>query len=376
MILHTKTYFFCGIGGSGMSALAVIFARKGFRVLGSDRSRDQGQSPDKFAALEKLGILLSPQNGSGLNPSVDALIVSSAVEDSIPDVAAAKAQGIPIYKRAELLAEIFNESETGISVAGTSGKSTVTGMIATILAETGYDPTVMNGGMICNFMVQGHDGLANMRVGKGDAFVTETDESDGSIALYNPAVAVLNNVALDHKTMEELDKLFGDFVARASRAVILNYDDARVRGFSQRARAPIYSFSLTDSTATLYAVDFKSAASSISFSVVEDGQSYPVTLNVPGQHNVANALSALCSARAVGIPMEKAVKALAQFTGIKRRLEIIGEKKGITVIDDFGHNPDKISATLKTLKEFRGRLIVIFQPHGFGPLKLMSAMLM
>ena len=368
----SKTYFFCGVGGSGMSALAVIFAQKDFTVLGSDRSRDSGQSPEKFKALEKQGIQLFPQNGSGITAKVDALIVSSAVEDSIPDVKAAKAQGIQIRKRAELLAEIFNQSRIGISIAGTSGKTTVTGMIAVMLKGAGLDPTVMNGGMMVNFMNGRHEGLANMRTGEGDVFVTETDESDGSIALYNPAVAVLNNVALDHKSMEELDSLFGDFIARASRGVILNFDDARAKAFKARAKVPVVGYSLTDAAADFFAKDIQLKSDGVSFAVYKNGKEYPVELQVPGAHNVSNALAALAVAQVLDIPIKKAIKSLEDFKGIKRRLEVVGSRNDITVIDDFAHNPDKISATLKTLKAFPGRLIIMFQPHGFGPLKLMG----
>ncbi len=362
-----KTYFFCGVGGSGMSALAAIFVKKGHCVLGSDRSHDQGQSPQKFQALKDAGIELVPQDGSGITTGIDALIVSGAVEQSVPDVAAAQEQGIPIRTRAELLAEIFNASEVGISIAGTSGKSTVTGMISTVLTESGFDPTVMNGGVIKNFG-------SNMRVGKGDVFVTETDESDGSIALYNPSIAVLNNVALDHKSLEELEILFGDFVSRAGRAVVLNFDNPQVKELTDKAGALVFSYGIEDQNALLCARNICLEPCSVTFDVHESDteQTHPVTLSQPGLHNVSNALACLCTCKAMGLELESAIAGLEKFTGIGRRLEFVGTKNNITVIDDFAHNPDKIEATLKTLKAFDGRLIIIFQPHGFGPLKLMG----
>ena len=367
-----KTLFFCGIGGSGMSALAVILARRGFTILGSDRSRDQGHSPEKFKALESAGIRLFPQDGSGIGYNVDALILSSAVEDSIPDVKAAQDKGVRIRKRAELLAEIFNESPTGISVAGTSGKTTVTGMVTVILDAAGLDPTVMNGGVMLNYTGDSTTGLGNMRVGLGEAFVAETDESDGSIALYNPAIAVLNNVALDHKTMEELDLLFGNFLGQATCAVVLNYDDERVKSLVHAARAPVYSYSLKNSSAGLCAVDIKHRQDGIAFTLQDQDKVHAVRLKVPGAHNVSNALAALSVAKALAVPMKDAISALENFKGIRRRLEVVGTKSGITVIDDFAHNPDKITATLKTLKASPGRLFLMVQPHGFGPLKLMG----
>ncbi|MGB4056981.1 MAG: Mur ligase family protein, partial [Alphaproteobacteria bacterium] len=362
MSFSQKTYFFCGIGGSGMMPLAAIMARKGFRVLGSDRGRDRGDSPEKFKLLESLGIKIFPQDGSGVTDGI--LVVSSAVEDSIPDVAAAKARNIPILKRAELLAQIFNSYEAGIAVAGTSGKSTVTGMIATMLCESGLDPTVMNGGMIRNFREQ----PSNMRVGQGGVFVTETDESDGTVSLYNPAIAVLNNITLDHKSFDELEILFGGLIARAGRAVVLNVDDHRVESLTGKTQAKIIGFGIKNEKATLRGTNIKFHPDGVAFEI----EGHKVRLKTPGEHNVLNALAALGVARGLGLDLKTAIAGLEKFEGIKRRMEVVGTRNGITVIDDFGHNPDKIAAGLKTLKEFPGRLIVVFQPHGFGPLKLMG----
>ena len=361
------TYFFCGIGGSGMSSLAAIFVQKGYCILGSDRSYDQGTSKEKFQKLLDMGIKLFPQDGSGITNDLDALIVSSAVEDSIPDVKAAIELNIPIRKRAELLVEIFNESKIGISVAGTSGKSTVTGMIATVLSYAGFDPTVMNGGIINNFE-------SNMRVGMGEVFVTETDESDGLIALYNPDIAVLNNIALDHKSLEELEILFSNFIAKASNAVVLNFDDEKIKALADKAGAMIFSYAIEDQSALLKACNITLEPSSTSFDIYEldTRKTYQVNLRQSGEHNIYNALACLSVCKSVGLQLDIAIKGLEEFTGIKRRFEFIGTKNGITVIDDFAHNPDKISATLKTLKLFDGNLIVIFQPHGFSPLKLMG----
>jgi len=370
----SKSYFFCGIGGSGMAPLAAIMAAKGENVSGSDRAYDRGQSPEKFEKLQKAGITLFPQDGSGLSAATDTLIVSSAVEETIPDVKAALDQGIPIQKRAELLASLFNSYESGISIAGTSGKSTVTGMSAVMLAELDLDPTVMNGGAIRNFetMPEGGQSLPSMRIGTSDIFVTETDESDGSIALYEPAIAVVNNIALDHKPVEELTALFKSFIGRARHAVVLNFDDQALRDMTPYASAPVYSYAITDESADLTAHNIKYQSAGVRFTAKCDGQSHNVTLQVPGAHNVSNALAALSIARAMDIALQNAIPALEKFTGIARRLAVTGIRAGITVIDDFAHNPDKISASLKTLKAFDGRLLVVYQPHGFGPLKLMG----
>ena len=338
-----------------MMPLAMILAKQGAKIIGSDRAYDRGDSGEKFKTLQSFGIEMVPQDGQHV--AGDALVVSSAIEDSIPDVAAAKAQSIKIMKRAELLAELFNAHETGIAVAGTSGKSTVTGMIATMLAGAGLDPTVMNGGVIRNFDTPG-----NMRVGGGKFFVTETDESDGTVEFFRPAISVLTNITLDHKSFDELEKLFGDFVAHARQAVVLNMDDERVVRMATRTNAPVIFYGMKLAKNIAYFQD------GVSFEF--DG--FAVRMKTPGEHNVLNTLAVLSVAKALGLDMRTAISALEQFEGIKRRMEIVGTKKGITVIDDFGHNPDKIAAGLKTLKQFPGRLIVMFQPHGFGPLKLMG----
>ncbi|MCL4677626.1 MAG: UDP-N-acetylmuramate--alanine ligase [Alphaproteobacteria bacterium] len=370
-----KTYFFCGVGGSGMMPLAACLAASGHRVRGSDRSLDQGKSAEKFIALDAAGIRLYPQDGSGVRDGADVLVVSSAVEDTIPDVRAAKEAGIPIITRGALLAQQFNAAQVRVAVAGTSGKSTVTGMTGTILTEAGRDPTVVNGGIIRNFMRGGTaDYFANLRTGRSGVFAAEMDESDGSIAHYHPTVAVLNNIALDHKPMEELRGLFGDYLKRTQGALVLNFDDPEVRalarGFSE---ASVYSYGIESADARLRAADIGLRPDGADFVLVlREGGRYPVKLNVPGRHNILNALAALGAAIAAGVDPAAAASGLAAFKGIHRRMEVVGvSPSGITVIDDFGHNPDKIAASLRSLKDFPGRLIVFYQQHGFKPLERM-----
>ncbi len=372
MYVDKTCYFFCGIGGSGMMPLAVLLKKRGADVVGSDRSSDQGQTPEKFKALQDLGITLYPQDGSGVSENVSLLVVSTAVETSIPDVKFAMDLGIPIVKRGALLAELFNETETRIAIAGTSGKSTVTGMVGTILTALGSDPTIVNGGEIRNLRESADDRFSNIRQGRDDLFVAEMDESDGSIAHYMPSIAVLNNIAFDHMSMEELEQYFGDYLGKAERAVVVNFDQPRVKVLcDDRATVDVVSYSLNDRGARLYAYDLKPKADGISFELRYGGAEYPVHLNVLGRHNVENALAALGACLAYGVDLAAAIEALSGFKGIHRRMELVGTKGGITVYDDFGHNPDKISASLESLKAFDGRLIVMFQPHGFGPLRLM-----
>lgn len=366
---NTKSYFFCGIGGSGMLPLATILAEQGATVAGSDRALDQGRLGAKFEYLQARGMKLFAQDGSGLKHGVQILVASAAIEDSVPDVAKANSLGCARMTRAELLAELFNAAPRSVAIGGTSGKSTVTGMIGWIASVVFLDPTIMNGAVMRNF-ANDDAPFASSRVGKGQLFVSEVDESDGSIALFRPEIAVLNNITLDHKSLEELRQLFGDFAGRA-KCTIWNADDPECDAL-MAGKSGAISFGFA-SSADYQAVDLVEAPFSIRFNVIHKGNVYPVALPVPGRHNASNALAALAACTALGIDLERSTKAIGQYKGLARRFEIIGSVDDVTIIDDFGHNPDKISATLDTLKAFPGRVIAFFQPHGFGPLRVMGS---
>ena len=370
--MNQDDYFFCGIGGSGMLPLAMIVQARGGRLEGSDRSRDQGRTPEKFAWLEAHGVTLHPQDGSGVTRADQTVVATGAIEDTVPDIGAAKRAGARIVTRPELLSQLFNAAPASIGVAGTSGKSTITGMIAWILHQAGRAPTVMNGAVMKNFADADHP-FASALIGGPDLFVSEVDESDGSIARYDPTVAVVSNISLDHKSMEELRDLFGGFTGRAAKAV-LNLDNLETQALAQSLPADkVITFALGEESATLNAHDLEPMPTGMRFTLTElGGAKHAVVLNVPGAHNVANALAALGAVRAIGVPLDQAVAALETFAGIRRRMEVVGTANGVTVIDDFAHNPDKIAATLKTLHAFDGRLLILFQPHGFGPLRLMQ----
>jgi UDP-N-acetylmuramate--alanine ligase len=370
--MNQDDYFFCGIGGSGMLPLALIVQARGGRLEGSDRSRDQGRTPEKFAWLEAHGVTLHPQDGSGVTRSDQTVVATGAIEDTVPDIGAARRAGARIVTRPELLSQLFNAAPASIGVAGTSGKSTITGMIAWILHSAGREPTVMNGAVMKNFADADHP-FASALIGGPDLFVSEVDESDGSIARYDPTVAVVSNISLDHKSMEELRDLFGGFTGRAAKAV-LNLDNVETQALAQSLPGEkVVTFALGEESATLNAYDLEPLPTGMRFTLTEmDGAPLGVVLNVPGAHNVANALAAIGAVRAIGVPLTQAVAALETFAGIRRRMEVVGTANGVTVIDDFAHNPDKIAATLKTLHAFDGRLLILFQPHGFGPLRLMK----
>jgi UDP-N-acetylmuramate--alanine ligase len=372
--LLARPFFFCGIGGSGMLPLAQILKGRGATVAGSDRSRDQGRTPEKFAALAAQGFVLFPQDGSGITSDDQVLVASAAVEETVPEVRRAAELGCLRMSRAELNAMLFNTSGAGLAVAGTSGKSTVTGMLGWILDATGREPTIMNGAVMKNFVTPDRP-LASAVVGSDSLYLSEVDESDGSIALYRPAVGVLLNVSLDHKSMEELRGLFGDYLERSGIAV-LNADDAEALALLPRAGQAV-TFGIDNDEAQIgvasNSIVDEPTRQSAMVTDRRGGSEHPLSLAVPGRHNLSNALAAIAGAAAAGVPLAQAVAALGGYRGLARRFDIVGTSaSGITIIDDFGHNPEKCAATLRTLKAHPGRVIAFFQPHGYGPLRQMG----
>jgi UDP-N-acetylmuramate--alanine ligase len=214
--------------------------------------------------------------------------------------------------------------------------------------------------------------FASALVGDPELFVSEVDESDGSIALYRPEIAVLTNISLDHKEMDELRQLFAHFLNSARRAV-LNLDDPETRALSETVPADkVIGYGFDSPNADFMGKDLHLEPQGVTFAVQAEETRHEVRLAVPGRHNASNALAAIAAARSLGVRIEDAVNALARFEGLKRRLETVGEAGGVTVIDDFAHNPDKIAATLATLRAQPGRLLIMFQPHGYGPLAKMG----
>ena len=356
-------YHFCGVGGSGMSALAQVLVHRGHNVQGSDRTFDRDPDSELARKLQALGIKLVPQDGSGLHSAIDEVVTSTAVEASIPDLERARELDLPLRHRSMILADLLNAAN-GIAVGGTSGKTTVTGMIGTILQQVHKKPTVINGGIMLNAL--GNGAIGNVFCGDPDMLVAEADESDGTIAHYWPRVSVVTNIGLDHKPMDELIELFSRFVSRAGVAV-LNSDCSHCNTLlAMSPRCRTFGFR---ADAQLRALDVDCRAEGSTFTV----NGFPVMLAVPGRHNVANALAAIAAVHAIGVPLRDAACAISEFRGIQRRMQIIGTAHEITVIDDFAHNPDKIAAALATLHLLAPRLRVWFQPHGFGPTRFLMA---
>lgn len=355
-----KKVSFCGISGSGMSSLAQVLRLSGYEVCGSDRNFDLGRDLKSKEALESLGIKIYRQDGSAISSDLDFLCASTAVEDTIPDIKVAKEKNIKIMTRPELLAQIFHERKYGVAVGGTSGKTTTTAMVGYILDKADKKPCVINGGLLRNY--EGQKGIPNIIYNDGDICVVEADESNSSIDLYNPYVALITNISRDHKTLDELSVLFQNFANRTQKAVVVN-DDYELT--SQIKHKNLIRFSLKNPQADFYAQNIVPLAGGTQY----DFRGKTFTLKLIGEFNVANALAAIATCEQLGVEPFEAAQILQTFAGTKRRLEVLGEKNNITVIDDFAHNPDKVAASLGALRKYDGRLIVMFQPHGFGPMR-------
>jgi UDP-N-acetylmuramate--alanine ligase len=351
-------FHYAGLGGAGMSALAQFQVMTGGRASGSDRAFDRGERAGLRAQLERLGIAVLPQDGSGLGPDCAALVVSTAIEETVPDVVAARAHNIPVIHRSELLAH-FAARHRSIAVTGTSGKSTVTAMVFAILNGAGRDPSVISGGDLPELEAQGLVG--NAYAGASDLLVIEADESDGSLTRYAPAIGVILNLQRDHKEMTEVAAMFATLRARVREALVVG-DAANLDQFAGGG----YRFGLS-ARADVRGEDVELGPASSRFRVGATSFELPV----PGAHNVANALAAIAICRLLGVGLEEMAAPLASFRGIGRRFQTIGRAHGIEVIDDFAHNAEKIAAAIRTAKLRARRVLAIYQPHGYGPTRFL-----
>ena len=346
---------FCGAAGNGISPLEQIMIKKGYEVYGSDRSFDEGLDKDRKNALENVGLKIVPQDGSAITPDTECVYASAALNTNNPDIRKAMDLGIPVKSRSDLLEEIFSTYKKGIAVGGTAGKTTTTAMIGYILDVLKHKPTMINGGMLCNY--EDRPGLANFLYNNGDYCVIEADESDGSIRKYHPFVGLVNNISHDHTSIEKLIEYFSVFASHVTGALVLNYDCPLSKKLTSPAK--IFTYSVGNHNADLVADNVVA---------VEDGVEYEIDrakfkLNLIGRFNVSNALAAISACMMLGINKYEAAKALEGFKGVKVRLEKIGTSKGVTVYNDFAHNPSKIEASLLALKDHPGRIIAMYQPH-------------
>jgi UDP-N-acetylmuramate--alanine ligase len=355
-----KQPFFIGVAGSGMSAIAQYLQGIGKKVTGSDRFFQAGAYNETQAKLEAEGIQCFVQNGEGITAETDLVVVSTAVEETVAEVQKAKQLNIPIIKRSELLALIAASKKT-IAVGGTSGKSTTSAMLFDIMEYAGLQPSIISGAGLVSLIKKGK--IGNAKVGEGEWLVIEADESDGSIVQYKPDIGLLLNVDKDHKEMDVLMEVFGVF-KKNSRLFVVNQSHYLAKTLSQNTTQ---DFSWKGETAGYKATSFMQKGLAIHFGI----NAVPFQLHLVGKHNMENALAAVTVAAETGISIETAAAALAKYEGIYRRHQVLGNKNGVWVIDDFAHNPVKCAAAIEACQPIASKVIAWFQPHGYGPTKFL-----
>ena len=360
-ISEVDNIFFVGVAGTGMSALAQYLAGSGKKVSGSDRYFKEGEEHELQQKLQAAGIQCFLQNGEGINSKTGLVIVSTAVEDSVPEVQKAKQLNIPILKRAELLALIAKSKKT-IAIGGTSGKSTTTAMLFDILEFAGLEPGIISGAGLVSIIKEGK--IGNAKVGKSDYLVIEADESDGSIVQYHPEIGVLLNVDKDHKEVDVLMEIFTTF-KNNSKHFVVNASHPLAKTLSQQ-RANDFGTG-NDDDAAFIARGFKQDGLKISFNINQ----VEFTLNQVGKHSMENALAAATVAHMLGVNLETSAKALQHYEGIYRRHQVMGKKNGVLMIDDYAHNPVKCAVSIRACQPMAPKVIAWLQPHGYGPTRFL-----
>lgn len=335
-------YHFVGVGGVGMSALAAFAASGSCDVSGSDRHLDRGKDTRTLRVLARIGVRLVPQDGSAVTANTTAVVISTAIEADNPELTAARTAGVPVWHRSEMLARLTTGKDC-VAITGTCGKSTVTGMTGWILECAGEDPSVVCGAEVVNWSAA--DCLGSMRTGAGALCVIEADESDRSLLNYHPEWAVVTNASADHFSLEETLALFERFEKQVLGEVV----------------NPLRQPELIDGFSPVTGAD------GVRFAWRGEDLFVPLL----GKHNAENALLAAEICGRIGVKPQTIREALASFRGLRRRLEVMGAARGVTVIDDYAHNPAKIGAAWEALAPHFGKIVAIWRPHGFGPLKNM-----
>ena len=355
-----KSPFFIGIAGTGMSAIAQYLQGIGKNVSGSDRFFKTGEFNETSEKLELEGIKCFLQDGSGINQETDLVVVSAAVEDTVEEVQKALAMNIPIIRRSELLSLIAASKRT-IAVGGTSGKSTTSAMLFDILEFAGLSPGIISGAGLTSLIRLGK--IGNARVGAGEWLVIEADESDGSIVQYKPEIGLVLNVDKDHKEIETLMEVFSIFRSNSKKFVVnQSHPLAKTLSVNQE-----FDFSTDGSKAGYQATSFRQEGANITFKI----NGIDFSLALAGRHNMENAVAASALAGLVGLGLQTCAGALKNYQGIYRRHQVLGEKNGVILIDDYAHNPVKCAAAISACQPIGSKVIAWFQPHGYGPTKFL-----
>lgn len=351
---------FTGILGSGMSALAQFLVWQGITVTGSDRSLNKPETALLQDKLREAGCSLFEQDGSAIavSPKPDALCISSAIEPDNADIAAAQAENIPVVHRSDVLAALVKQHKT-IAVAGTSGKSTVTAMIFEFLTACSKSPSLITGAPLKRLERQSY--IGNAFYGLSDLLIIEADESDGTLVKYTPHASVILNISKDHKSIDEITALFTTLISNSS-VTFGNADDPLVRNLSATT-----TFSLDDADSTLHPDSYALHGSGGTLTY----QGFEYTLPLLGKHNLSNCAAAIAVCLYLECNPEQLSKAVATYEGVSRRFAITKAANGITIIDDFAHNPEKIKAAITAARMISPKLKVVYQPHGFGPTRFL-----
>jgi UDP-N-acetylmuramate--alanine ligase len=353
-VLSLNHFFFAGVAGAGMSAIAQYLSGSGKQVSGSDRLFNTTDNDKTKAQLQAENITCYSQTEARFNATHDILVVSTAIEDTNVEVQAAKALGKPIITRAQLLAQIATTKKT-VAVAGTSGKSTTAAMLFHILISNGIDASLITGAGIVKLIEQGK--IGNAYVGKSEWLIIESDESDGSIINYTPSIGLLLSIDKDHKEIDELMNIFNVFKKNTKDIFIVNYEHELAKQLSSNINNDFGKGS------TLQGTDFMQEGINIHFKVND----IPVHIPTVGKHNMENALACMAVAKHAGLSIQQCANALKTYPGIYRRHQLLGTKNGVVVIDDYAHNPAKIAASIRACQPLGSKLIAWFQPHGYGP---------
>jgi len=355
--------FFIGVAGAGMSALAQYLAGIGKTISGSDRFFINDQRNETRDKLEAEGITCFAQDGSGIDNTTDLVIASTAVEETNVEIQKAKSLNIPMLLRSQLLTLISNTKKT-IAVGGTSGKSTTTAMLFDVLDHAGLEPSIISGAGLVRLQKKGK--IGNAHVGKGEWLVIEADESDGSIVSYRPEVGLLLNIDKDHKEIDELKGIFQLFKDHTKKLFVVNASNGLTAPFSQNKKQ---DFSATGADAGYKATDFVQTGFQSQFKINGIGFS----LHAIGKHNMENALAASAVANQLGVDLKICSEAIKNYEGIYRRNQVLGQKNGIWVIDDYAHNPAKVAAAIRSVQPLAKKIIAWFQPHGYGPTRFLRS---
>ena len=353
-----RSVHFTGIFGSGMSALAQYLRFQGILVSGSDRFHASEDTAFIRQSLEGLGCSIVHQDGSGIGADTDIVCVSTAIEDSNPDIAAARSRGLPIIHRSDLLSALIATKKT-IAVAGTSGKSTVTAMIFEFLTACEKSPSLLSGAGLRRLEKQGL--IGNAWSGGSDLLVVEADESDGTLVKYRPEAAVILNISKDHKTIDEITGFFKALVSNTPWTA-LNSDDPILASLPATVR-----FGRNGSAS--WRPDHEQLLPT-SVKLFRNGSEYHLPL--PGEHNLENLRAALCVCEQFGCEPSALADAVKNYEGVARRFSVIRTKQNVHVVDDFAHNPAKIAAVVRAARGLSDRIIAVYQPHGFGPTRFLK----